>query len=115
MIRPTQAVRPTQEGSTPRCCLAGHRPKLEASGGRLALRGHVSARPQSLPAGLASEGSPRADVHVVVLVLGLLLHRQLLQSGVHVQLVRLQLPEQRLSLEEGAETPSALCPHLASP
>lgn len=75
----------------------------------------MSAPPQSLPAGLTSEGSPWADVHVVVLVLGLLLHRQLLQRGVHVQLVRLQLPEQRFSLEEEAETPSALCPHLASP
>lgn len=43
-----------------------------------------------------------ADIHVVVLVLGLLLHGQLLQRGIDVQLVRLQLPQQRLSLQKGS-------------
>lgn len=36
--------------------------------------------------------------HVIVLVFGLLLDTKLLQGGVHVQLVGLQLPQKRFSL-----------------
>lgn len=54
--------------------------------------------PQVGPCRPASEAS-LADIHVVVLVLGLLLHQQLLQRGVDVQLVGFQLLQQSLSLQ----------------
>ena len=51
------------------------------------LAQHAPAFPQSPPGGLsASAAQPHA--HVVVLVLGLLLHRQLLQRGVYVRLAQ---------------------------
>lgn len=37
-------------------------------------------------------------VHLIVLIFSLLLDREFLQGGIHVQLVGLQLPEERLSL-----------------
>lgn len=71
----------------------------------------VAGRPPTCRSG--PRGGPRADVHVIVLVLRLLLHGQFLQRGVHVQLVGLQLPEQRLPLREEVD-PSAPSPCLAS-
>ena len=43
--------------------------------------------------------------HVIVLILGLLLDTKLLQGGVHVQLVGLQLPQERLSLDTQTTPP----------
>lgn len=49
---------------------------------------------------LRGAGGGAGHVHFVVLVLRLLLHRELLQRGVDVELVGLQLAQQRLPLQE---------------
>lgn len=87
--RVTQADSPARAGWHRPCCLGSKGP---------GLRVPVPPPHRALPTGAAA-GAARAAVHAVVLVLGLLLHRQLLQRGVDVQLVRLQLPQQRLSLQ----------------
>lgn len=45
-----------------------------------------------------AERKKNETVHLIVLIFSLLLDGEFLQSGIHVQLVRLQLPEERLSL-----------------
>lgn len=45
-------------------------------------------------------------VHLIVLIFSLLLHTELLQSGINVQLVGLQLPQEGLSLYSDTHTPN---------
>ena len=75
------------------------------------LAQHAPAFLQSPPGGLSANAA-RPHAHVIILVLGLLLHGQLLQRGVYVQLVCLQLPQQRLPLQTGSRRLSRGCPGL---
>ena len=73
------------------------------------LAQHAPAFLQSPPGGLSANAA-RPHAHVIVLVLGLLLYGQLLQRGVYVQLVCLQLPQQRLPLQTGSRRQTLLWP-----
>lgn len=43
------------------------------------------------------------DIQFIVLIFSLLLHRQLLQRCIDIQLIGLQLPQQRLPLKKGKQ------------
>lgn len=76
-----------------------------------ALRGQARTAEGCFPASAPTGPSGRPDAHVIVLLLRLLLHRQLLQCCIHVQLVGLQLPQQRLPLwGRGGKAPGGRSP-----